>query len=410
MTYLFIRIFAPVINIIVELIGLIIRRDNKILLMGAWMGEKFADNTRYLYEYLQDHKKEYELKKLIWVTRNRRTFEYMRAHGLEVYMMHDPRSFYYHLKAGVHIVCNLGFPVKGYAGDIMGQLSGNAKKINTWHGVPIKAGKTTGENQKRYGTVGKIKYILRRWKFFNGLFTPGHWDKAYYLSTGKESTKRCSVFCGIPKKQFVESGYPRNCIDKKIHDEERKVINYVKKYERSVLYVPTFRDFGSIPNPLESEELIAFLKRNKTLWIYKPHEASRNKFISKQTNDYVLYLDKEFELNSLIPHVSLVITDYSSVCYDAMNVGIPVLFYIPDYDEYLSKDRGFLFDFQSMVKDLEARNIKDLIEEIQKIIHQKNYANELIKKEGIMKDSIFSEQRATLGEIVKIINQKVGIM
>ena len=230
MIYLFIRIFAPVINIIVEFIGLIIQRENKIVLMGAWMGDKFADNTRYLYEYLQQNKKEYEIKKLIWVTRDKKTYENMHLKGYEVYMMHDSKSFYYHLKAGVHIVCNLSFPVKGYAGDIMGQLSGRAIKINTWHGISMKAGNSTGENQKRQGLLGRVKFYLRKNKTFYGFFSPGHWDKAFYLSSGDEATQRVSKFCGILTKQFIECGYPRNCKEITVHKNEKDISEKMVKF------------------------------------------------------------------------------------------------------------------------------------------------------------------------------------
>lgn len=46
-------------------------RNKRIVLVGAWMGTKFADNSRYLYQYLFANKKKLGLKKVIWITRNK---------------------------------------------------------------------------------------------------------------------------------------------------------------------------------------------------------------------------------------------------------------------------------------------------------------------------------------------------
>jgi len=44
------------VNLAVCVYGLFFKRDNKIILVGAWMGEKFADNSRFLFQYLTSHK------------------------------------------------------------------------------------------------------------------------------------------------------------------------------------------------------------------------------------------------------------------------------------------------------------------------------------------------------------------
>ena len=32
-------------------------KDKRIILFGGWFGERFADNTRFLFQYLSDNKK-----------------------------------------------------------------------------------------------------------------------------------------------------------------------------------------------------------------------------------------------------------------------------------------------------------------------------------------------------------------
>ena len=408
--YLLLRGFSPFINLAVDIANIFLRRNKRIILFGAWMGQKYADNTRFLYEYLQENKDEYVIDKLIWVTRDHNTFQFLKSQRHEVYMMHDPKSFYYHIKAGVHIVCNLGFSVENYSGDLMGQFSGHAIKINTWHGVPMKAGKSTGENQRKQGSWGKIKYKLRHNRFFYGVFTPGHWDQAYYLSTGKEATKRCSEFCGFPAEQFIECGYPRNCTAVILHDDEKKVIGRLGEYSNTILYVPTFRDKWEVPHPLTSPQLRDYLDKTNTLWIEKPHAATKVTSDVGLENEGALFLDSSFDLNAIIPYVSIVITDYSSVCYDAMNFRKPVLFYIPDYEKYLINDRGFLFDFRSMVIDLEATDVDQLIKRLEDLKNNSEYSSEVMHKEELIMAPILSNQHKNIGEIISMLSARINAM
>ena len=405
--YLLIRVFAPIINLFVFIVNLFIRRDTEIALFGAWMGKKYADNTRYLYQYLQKNIEKYNLKKIIWVTRSESTFKLLTNMGLEVYMMHSYKSFYYHIKAGVHVVCNINFPVKGYSGDIMGQLSGCAIKINTWHGIPIKAGKTTGDNSKKAGLLGTIKHSLRGSKVFQKVFTPGHWDKAYYLSTGPEGTRRSSVFCGVGESQFIESGYPRDCKTDLLLDNEKNVIFSFEHYSKVFLFLPTFREKGQVPHPLEDNSLRQFIRDNDILWVEKPHAATKV-FKKEDNSSNILYLDSDFDINVILDEVDLVITDYSSVCYDAMAYNTPVVYYAPDIQFYMCNERGFLCDYKSMVKDFLATTIPELQEFLDDFLNDKEFIKRLNDQITIEKNTTLNKQALSCEEIVSIINNYTG--
>ena len=43
--------------------------DNKIWIFGAWFGESYNDNSRYLFEYVN---KNYPDVKTIWLSRNKK--------------------------------------------------------------------------------------------------------------------------------------------------------------------------------------------------------------------------------------------------------------------------------------------------------------------------------------------------
>ncbi len=405
--FILIRFFAPVINLLTDIINVFIWRDKRIVLFGSWMGNRFADNSRYLFQCLSTNKEKYHLKKVIWVTRNKIVYTSMKKQGYEVYMMHSLKSIYFHFKSGIHMVCNQSYPVRGYAGDIMGQFSGHATKINMWHGVPIKAGKSTGTNIKK-GFIGKARFFLKTNKIFNFIFSPGHWDRALYFSTGEECTKRLSIFCGIKEKQFIDVGYPRDCVIDKYSNEERKTINNILSHDRSILYVPTFREYGEVPHPLEEESVWAYVNRNDVLWIEKPHSASKNQNHNKDCKN-VLYLDGDFDINTILPYITLVITDYSSVCYDAMAFDKPTFFFDSDYDHYLYDERGFLCDYKNEVEGVEASTSSELVMLIEKYFEDERYRTYVSDHVEKVKKLVLSKNKKTIDEIIKALYDK-GIM
>ncbi len=409
-SHLIVRVFAPFINLITLIVNIFIWRDSKIVIMGAWMGNKYADNPRYLFQYLNENKEKYSIKKIVWITRDKDTYNKLDKKKYTVYMMHSLKGIYYHFKAGVYIVCNINFPVKGYSGDLMGQLAGHAIKINTWHGVPLKAGKSTGENIKKEGIFGKLKFELRKNALFLSVFTPGHWDKAYYLSTGKESTRRCSIFCGIDEDKFIQAGYPRDCHINELFDEEFNVINTFGDYSKVFLYVPTFRERGESPYPLSDNRLIQFLNDNNILWIEKPHAAAKGSNSLNSDLKNVLYLDSTFDINVLLDRIDLLITDYSSVCYDAMAYYKPVLYYSPDIEHYKKNERGFLFDYISMVQGFLSQDSDSLLHQLELFIKDEAFVHSLKEKAEYERGRILDKQGESCADIIAAISEKTSVL
>lgn len=405
--YIFIRGCAPVINLFTDIVNIFIWRDKKIVLFGSWMGNRFADNSRYLFQCLSDNKEKYNLKKVVWVTRNKNVYASLKEQGFEVYMMHSLKSIYYHFKSGIHMVCNQSYPVRGYSGDIMGQFSGHAIKINMWHGIPLKAGKSTGKNTKK-GLIGNTRYFLKTNSIFNFIFTPGHWDRALYFSTGEECTKRLSVFCGIDEKQFLEVGYPRDCILGKNTEEEKQIINKISSHDKAILYVPTFRENGDVPYLLDDKIVLDYVKKNNILWIEKPHSASK-KQKNNRVDKNVLYLNGDYDINTILPYITLVITDYSSVCYDAMAFDKPTFFFDSDYNHYLNDERGFLCDYKKEVEGVEAPTSSELMALIERYFEDEKYRTYVCSHVEEVKRLVLNKNKKTNEEIADEL-YKAGIM
>ena len=77
------------------------------------------------------------------------------------------------------------------------------------------------------------------------------------------------------------------------------------------------------------------------------------------TNIQYISYNPLVDINQLLPEMDLLITDYSSIATDYMLMDRPVIYVMPDYDDYLYSF-GLLEDMRSNLPGLESKNISDL--------------------------------------------------
>lgn len=372
-------------NMLTTLINTFIWRDKNIWLFGSWMGERFADNPRFLFQYLHDHKEQYGIVDIIWVTRNKNVFEMMCKMGYKVFMMHSFMSVYYHFKAGVHVICNMYANSGMYTGDIMGQFSLNATKIDCWHGIAIKAcGAMTNLGKRSSMFKRIIRNLLNTISFIN----PGAWNKRYVIATSEENARTLIRDMEIKPQKIIVAGYPR-LMDRQILTmnekmELEKIKSQSVKGYKIILYLPTFRANNEIDNinPLKITGFVDNLYKNKFIWIEKKHFASSSQFKNINTNN-IITLNPNFDVNILFNNIDLLITDYSSAAFDAIYKKKRILSYIPDYDNYSRQDRGFVNDYDLYFPGIAVKKDVELFNAILETLNQNYYADE--RRERYMK-------------------------
>lgn len=343
------------------------KREADIVLAGAWMGTKFADNSRFLFQYLNDNKEKLGLQKVIWVTRDETVNRKLRDHGYESYLCGTRESDYWHKTAGIHIICNAIYPQNHFEPDIDTHLSWGAKKINLWHGVGLKC---TGKTANNYGKkihAGEEKSFFK--KTIKKLISSGGWEsESYHLCTSPfmlEVNKRNFEY---DEKLFFYSQYPRNCNCLRYMPEEVKVIEDLKKFQGIVIYLPTFRDQGKeYFHPLQDGEICSFLRENHYVWVDKPHPAETEFFSGKTDACHRYILPAEFDINILYENCTVMISDYSSAVFDGILKDIPVIAYVPDLAEYKKGNNGLMMDFEQCLAGLTTRNTKGVLNMLEEV-------------------------------------------
>lgn len=361
----YVRIIAN--NIWFGLVSCFLHRDPHIVLFGSWMGTRFADNSRFLFQYLSENKEALHLKRVIWVTRKPEINDMLRKMNYESYLCGTKESKYWHLKSGVHILCNSTNHF-GHDTDIDIQYSFGAKKIQLWHGAGMKA---VGASANRHVSNQFMKRLKSNY-FINKIMSEGGWGEAYFLTTSELQLEICLASFRCSKKVMFVSNYPRNCECLELLDEEKRVIDRIKQYKGTILYLPTFRDKGSrYTHPLNEKGIKLFLKKNNYLWIEKQHSFSTIQ--QSDNNDAnVMHLNSAFDINVLYPFVNAIVSDYSTVTFDGVYRHIPVIMYTPDLDDYNKGSNGLLSGFETYYAPVMTKNpliVLEMLEDALKNIY-----------------------------------------
>lgn len=204
-----------------------------------------------------------------------------------------------------------------------------------------------------------------------------------------------------------KAGLPRydrlNSVQRNISENKCILISLTyRKYNNDVYKKSLYKK--NLETFLNDTSLITFLKSRYIDIIYIQHHYDflRKRPFNQSNFQYIKYRNQSF-LSHYIEQCSLLITDFSTVCFDFMFLNKPVLFYLIDFKDkinfeekiYMNYNQNNIY-FGNVFSDL-----KPLIEKIQNYtINDFNIEDELKKKY----ESVFYYKTNITERIVQIIN------
>ena len=214
----------------------------------------------------------------------------------------------------------------------------NQKKINLWHGMPLK---TIG-----YLDNPKSKNVQ---------------ISNYHVATSPFYQKIMSQAFGVPTNRVLTVGQPRNDFFLKKIKSIHSLFDDNKIFDKTLLWMPTYRksfigDIRTDGNPSEdiffsTKNLVkinALLRRFNAICYIKFHPMDiRVKNFRKHLSNIRFLTNELFEaksinLYSVLNSVDLLLTDFSSVYIDFLLLDKPIAFVFSDF-EMFKKTRGFIF-------------------------------------------------------------------
>ena len=218
--------------------------------------------------------------------------------------------------------------------------------LQTWHGTPYKK-MHWDIDLKRYEKNRTFPHFYVKSTGWNTLLSPNRYSS--------EKFKSCFKYEG----KILESGYPANDIfyDMEKYESKRRMMR--KKLEISedalvYLYAPTWRNDEYMGHSMFKFELlfdpVRFLDNapdNAILLIRRHHMSEATEELDVLEGRAIDVGDWD-DAVELMCASDILITDYSSIVFDWYCSKKPVIYYVPDLEEYENETRGVYFDINEV--------------------------------------------------------------
>lgn len=231
----------------------------------------------------------------------------------------------------------------------------NADLVQVWHAAG--AFKTFGFS--RVGRPGGPSLRSRNHK---------NYTKAVVSSEGIR--ENYAEGFGITEDKVYATGTPRADI---FFDDEYKT--YVRdtlyqkyphlKNKKIILFAPTFRGNGqaSAYYPFENLDFQKLYEafHEEYVFLFKIHPFVKNKLdIPYQYGDFFFDFSDYREINDLLLITDILITDYSSVCFEFALLNKPMLFFAFDVEKYI-EERDFYYNYFDFIPGPLIRDTDEMI-------------------------------------------------
>lgn len=294
-------------------------RQRDLVVCESHLGRQYSDNPRALYEELRRQGLPY---RVVWSFAERPPPDFpadaawVRRWSWR-YLVVVARAGYW--------VDNQGFP------PALPKPTGTVY-LQTWHGSALKrmGVHTPGHQRLSRAKRENLRRSVRRFDHF--------------LVRGEHDVRTLAAAFELPERVLLRTGYPRNdaLVAGRSPDGLRERLGLPA--DRGVLlYAPTFRRAGACPPALDTARFAACCGDRYVL-LLRAHYLERS--VPAGGGDAVVDVSGFPDIVPLLLLADGLITDYSSVMFDYALLDRPMVFYTPDWDDYVAS-RGVYVDLPS---------------------------------------------------------------
>jgi CDP-glycerol glycerophosphotransferase (TagB/SpsB family) len=296
---------------------------------------------------LHDHVRSVDpARNLTWLASSRAELAEARARGLHALPKRGPRGLWATLRAGVVVVTH-GF------GDVNRFGVSGARVVQLWHGIPLKRLHLDTGAALRLPLIGGLPGVAR---FVAALYRRAGAQIALFPVASERVGARIRTAFGLPASRVIAVGDPRDDVllrgtAESLRETARALVSDALRTAGGaglpdagpvVLYAPTWRDGAAdaaIPTPAEWPAIAAWADRTGATLLIRSHPLGQGSYADGAARSPRIRLLGRAALTDVtpaLPAVDLVVTDYSSIAFDAAIAEVPSVFFAPDLPQYLA--------------------------------------------------------------------------
>ncbi len=324
--------------------------EDNIILYESYHGGSFSCNPYAIFQAIYKDER-FSNYRHIWVINDKKQIpQELRKDTHIVFVKRNCDLYMRYLAKAKYLINNVTFPE--YFIRKEGQLY-----LNTWHGTPIK---TLGKDIK--DDFFAHKNATRNFLHASHIISPN----SFTTKILTDNFDINDIYTGV----VAQTGYPRQDLTLNASSERKEEIKNrlgINNSKPIVLYAPTWR--GTLAgSKFDIDKLIVDIKLFKQLdinFIFRGHHMVE-KILDSVNEIKDVVVPPTIDTNSLLSIVDILITDYSSISFDYMAVGKPIIYYTYDREEYES-ERGLYFPLEEVGEDIYKTN-SEVAQAIERLI------------------------------------------
>lgn len=226
----------------------------------------------------------------------------------------------------------------------------NQLLVNLWHGSGVKAHDYYDHNLNPRHAIKLKNYFDKM-----DLMCVHSLDDRFKLSAMLHFDLRKMYVTGQPRLDYVTTSNGKEKLEQLLGD----VIN---QFDHLIFFAPSYRSNMSshagtiysdnifrLPD-FESNRLNAFLEKHNAAIVYKLHPIEQTAFSGRnfemgdrcfELTDRELFFH-DIRYGELLNAFDVMVSDYSSIAFDYLLLDRPIVYLLPDFDEYKNA-KGFVF-------------------------------------------------------------------
>lgn len=311
---------------------------------GCWSGYRFGDNAGAVFLHLDEHPE--VGVRAAWITNDRAIRDRLRAEGRRAHLRWSPAGAWWTLRSGVFVYDSL-------PKDINYWLSRGARLVHLRHGIGIK----------------KIERAIdapdhRLYKLFHGsaierafwtVVLPWHLPRPdLTMSCSPTHASQAPWFYGVPPENVRITGFARHDRLVPTPTQDRTAIPTIGPAvpdDRPVfIYLPTFRE-GIGRQAFDWEVLEETAQRADITIAVKLHYVDADRGVLGMdvlsASEHLRMVDPTIDPIDAYVHSDGMISDFSSAPFDFMLLDRPVVYYVPDFAQFV-EDRPLMYDLHDV--------------------------------------------------------------
>lgn len=289
---------------------------------------------------------------VVWLTAGDRDAADAARRGIRSAPKNSLRGFWWTARAAVVVVTH-GF------GDVNRYAATGGVIVQLWHGIPLKRIGLDAEvtSASPFPFAPRLGSRLVR-----GLYRRTQSRIRLVPAASEVVRGRLESAFGLPTERVPVVGEPRTDVLSAGSATQRRVraraaladlLEGIGPDTSLVLYAPTWRDGApdpAAPSDVERAAIEDLLAETDAVLLLRSHHLGGCDAVPTSARVRALGADVVADVTPLLPGLDVLVTDYSSLAFDAGLVPLPTLFLAPDLAAY-ARSRGFYGTYADVAGD-----------------------------------------------------------